>query len=329
MSAYYHLLAQNQQNDQTMPALRLYDSSAESMARAYNLAVEDGADMIIGPMRRAEVETLLAVEALPVPTISLNRIDNENQSQPKNLYQFGLSPLDEIRQIADRAWRKDQRNVLVIAPDNGWGNRASTFFNQYWSAKGGTVLSQVSYPATTKDFTPLLKPPLQIDLSEERGRKLKRFINSRIQFDIRRRQDIDLVVVLGYPVIARQIKPALDFLYASDLPVVATSHIYNGSQQTNLDRDLSGVEFSAMPWTLTGHLINDLQPDQRLHTAYRHLYAVGHDAFLLHKNINRLEDDNAIPLFGATGILSLSNGMVVRQSKWAEFQRGKVKEIQP
>ncbi|MGB2045701.1 MAG: penicillin-binding protein activator, partial [Porticoccaceae bacterium] len=68
---------------------------------------------------------------------------------------------------------------------------------------------------------------------------------------------------------------------------------------------------------------------ERLHTAYRHLYAVGHDAFLLHKNINYLESDNALPLFGATGILSLENGMVVRQPKWAVFQRGKVREIQP
>ncbi|MGB2054225.1 MAG: penicillin-binding protein activator [Porticoccaceae bacterium] len=329
MSAYYHLLAQDQQSDEIVPEIRLYDSSAESMAQAYNHAVEDGADIIIGPMRRAEVESLLPLEVLPVPTISLNRIDSDDQLQPQNLYQFGLSPLDEIRQIADRAWRKDQRNVLLIAPDNGWGNRASTFFNNYWSSKGGAVLSQVSYPAATKDFTPLLKPPLQIDLSEERGRQLKRFINSRIQFDVRRRQDIDLVIVLGYPVVARQIKPALDFLYASDLPVVATSHIYNGSQQVSLDRDLSRVEFSAMPWTLPGQLVNSLQPDKRLHTAYRHLYAVGHDAFLLHKNINYLESDNALPLFGATGILSLENGMVVRQPKWAVFQRGKVREIQP
>ena len=329
MSAYYHLLAQDQQSNETMPDIRLYDSSAESMAQAYNHAVEDGADIIIGPMRRAEVESLLSLEALPVPTISLNRIDNDDQLQPQNLYQFGLSPLDEVRQIADRAWLKNQRNVLVVAPDNSWGNRATAFFNDYWRRKGGTVLSQVSYPAAIKDFTPLLKPPLQIDLSEERGRQLKRFINSRIQFDVRRRQDIDLVIVLGYPVVARQIKPALDFLYASDLPVVATSHIYNGSQQVSLDRDLSRVEFSAMPWTLPGQLVNSLQPDERLHTAYRHLYAVGHDAFLLHKNITNLASDNALPLFGATGMLSLQSGIVVRQPKWAVFQRGKVRQIQP
>ena len=137
------------------------------------------------------------------------------------------------------------------------------------------------------------------------------------------------MVVLGYPMVARQIKPALDFLYASDVPVVATSHIYNGTAQASLDRDLSSVEFSAMPWTLPGQLAKPLQPDQRLHTAYRHLYAVGYDAFLLHRNLKALESETALPLFGATGLLSLSNGVIERQQKWATFQRGKVIAIQP
>ena len=134
-------------------------------------------------------------------------------------------------------------------------------------------------------------------------------------------------MVLGYPVVGRQIKPALDFLYASDVPVVATSHIYNGIEQADLDRDLTGVEFSAMPWTLPGQLATELTPDTRLHTAYRHLYAVGHDAFLLHRNLRELQSQQEASIFGATGLLSLSNGVIRRQQKWAEFQRGKVVEL--
>jgi outer membrane PBP1 activator LpoA protein len=331
MGAYYQLLAQNNAgNSAELPEVRLYDTSKQSIQRAYNNAVEDGAEMVIGPMRRSEVEALMTVPALPVPTLSLNRMDSKNGGlQPENLFQFGLSPLDEMTQIADRAWRAGQRNVLLIAPDNGMGKRASEFFNRYWTAKGGTILSQVAYPSSINDFTPLLKPSLHIDLSEQRGQKLRRYINSSIRFSARRRQDLDLVVLLGYPVKARQIKPALDFLYAADVPVVATSHIYNGTEQQGLDRDLSGVEFSAMPWTLPGQLVNELQPDDRLHTAYRHLYALGHDAFLLHRNLSSLQSEQAVPLFGSTGLLVLSGGIVERQQKWASFQRGRVVEITP
>ena len=324
MGAYYEFLSENIED---APDIRVYDTSVQSLQKAYNNAVEDGAEMIIGPMRQSEVEALLPMASLPVPTLSLNRVDRATGSQPQNLFQFGLSPQDEIAQIADRAWLQGKRNVLIVSPNNSWGRSSASFFNQYWTEKGGTLLDQVAYPSSVKDFTPLLKPPLLIDLSEDRALQIKRFVNSRIKSQVRRRQDIDLVMVLGYPIVARQIKPALDFLYASDVPVVATSHIYNGIEQTDLDRDLTGVEFSAMPWTLPGQLARELTPDRRLHTAYRHLYAVGHDAFLLHRNLSDLQSEQQAWVFGATGLLSLSDGIIKRQQKWAEFQRGKVVEL--
>jgi outer membrane PBP1 activator LpoA protein len=325
MGAYYRFMDTNIAAN--APQIRVYDTSVQSMQKAYNNAVNDGAQMIIGPMRQSEVEALLPLANLPVPTLSLNRIDTATGSQPQNLFQFGLSPQDEITQIADRAWQQGKRNVLMISPYNSWGRSSAEFFDQYWTQKGGTVLDQVAYPSSVKDFTPLLKPPLLIDLSEDRALQIKRFVNSRIKSQVRRRQDIDLVVVLGYPVVGRQIKPALDFLYASDVPVVATSHIYNGIEQTELDRDLTDVEFSAMPWTLPGQLVTELTPDTRLHTAYRHLYAVGHDAFLLHRNLRELQSQKGASVFGATGLLSLSDGVIKRHQKWAEFQRGKVVEL--
>ena len=172
-----------------------------------------------------------------------------------------------------------------------------------------------------------MKKPLQIDLSEKRGLDIKRFINSRVNYTARRRQDIDLVVMLGYPLKARQIKPALDFLYAANIPVIATSHVYNGVQQVGLDRDLSGVVFSSMPWTLSGQLPQDLQPDNQLHTAYRQLFALGYDSFLIARNFNTLDKSQSLPIFGSTGLLSLNQGKIKREQKWAKFKRGKAVEI--
>ena len=332
LDAYYQALSVSKTDRHTdrykAPEIRIYDTSTQPIQSLYNQAVKNGANMIIGPMRQSQVERLMTAPTLPVPTLSLNRLDSDQAVQPENLYQFGLSPLDELTQIADRAWNKGLRNVVLIVPDNSWGGRSAEFFNSYWSAKGGNLLEDVRYPPSINDFTQLLKPPLQIDLSEQRSLQIKRFINSKVRYTARRRQDIDLVVMLGYPLKARQIKPALDFLYASDIPVVATSHIYNGEQQVGLNRDLSGVEFSSMPWTLAGHLAQDLKPDKQLHTAYRHLYAMGHDSFLLHRNMDRLKQTELPPIYGSTGLLSLKNNMVVREQKWAKFKRGKVVEIQ-
>ena len=328
LEAYYQTLSVTENDRYKTPEIRIYDTSEGSIESHYNQAVENGADMVIGPLRQSQVERVATSPSLPVPTLSLNRLDNDQAIQTENFYQFGLSPLDELTQIADRAWHKGLRNVLLIVPDNNWGIRSAEFFNNYWIAKGGKLLEDVRYPSSTNDFTQLLKPPLHIDLSEQRGLQIKRFINSSVKFTARRRQDIDLVVVLGYPLKARQIKPALDFLYASDIPVVATSHIYNGSRQEALDRDLSGIQFSSMHWTLPGHLANQLSMDNQLHTAYRHLYAVGHDAFLIYRNLNHLLNAQSAPIYGATGLLYLQGNTLVREQKWAEYRRGKVVEIQ-
>ena len=288
------------------PEVHVYDSAARPLQEVFDEALGAGADMIIGPVRSAGVRSLVGLEQLPVPTISLNRIDTQDLIGPDNLFQFGLSPLDEMDQIADRAWLLGKRRVLIIAPEAGWGRRAREYFEQTWVERGGAIVGSVRYPATVRDFSTLLKAPLHIDASETRGAELKRFINSRLTTRARRRQDIDLVVMLSYPSIARQIKPALEFLYAADLPVYASSHIFAGLARGSVDRDLSGIEFCAMPWMLDGQLATPLSPDPELHTALQRFYALGYDAFLVHRELANLR--RAVgkqPLFAATGLLSL------------------------
>ena len=322
MSAYYKVLARGGQ----VPAINIYDTSALPLQQVYNQAVSAGAEIVIGPMRQSEVEELLAYPSLPVPTITLNRIDRDRQRTPENFFQFGLSPIDEIAQITERAWQKGYRNIIAISPSNSWGKQAAEFVNQRWTQMGGQVLATVEYAASTNDFTPLLQSPLHIGHSQQRSLQLERLLGKDLSFTPRRRQDIDLVVLLAYPNKARQIKPALDFLYASSIPVYASSHIYSGSEDISLNRDLSGIEFSAMPWMLPGSMPEPLSPDESLHTAYRQLYALGFDAFILHSGLGNLRSGAKLPVYGSTGLLSLSGDTVRRHQKWAKFKRGQVVE---
>ena len=326
MAAYYQLF---EQSNTEPPNIRLHDTSNQTIQQAYENAIAEGAEMVIGGLRESEAQSLMQLPIMPVPTISLNRLDRVDTQQPVNLVQFGNSPEDEMTQIADLAWRKGHRNAIVIAPDNNWGVQATRSFDTYWRQKGGQLLGQVSYPMAIKDFTQFLKPSLQIDLSEDRGVQLKRFVNSRLIYTPRRRQDIDFIVALGYPLNARQIKPALEFLYAADLPVYSISKIYNGVEQAGLDRDLSGIQFTAMPWTLPGQLAKELRSDETMHTAYRQLYALGYDTFLVHRNLDKLSSVTQSPLFGAMGVLSLSQGVIKRTGLWGEFNQGKVAEVTP
>ena len=72
-----------------------------------------------------------------------------------------------------------------------------------------------------------------------------------------------------------------------------------------------------------------LKLDQRLPTAYRQLYALGYDAFLLHGLLEELAMPDALPVFGATGMLRLSEGTIMRTEKWAAFEKGLVVPVQP
>ncbi|MDC0172590.1 penicillin-binding protein activator [Gammaproteobacteria bacterium] len=326
MEAYYQLY---QQTNSSSPNLRIHDTSLLPIEQAYSNALAEGADMVIGGIRESEVQALMNMPVLEVPTISLNRIENSQLDQSSNLFQFGNSQRDEMDQIADKAWEQGHRSVFLVAPTQKWGQQATAYFARSWEAKGGRVVSSTLYSDSIKDFTKFLKQPLQIDLSEQRGVELRRFVNSQVIYTPRRRQDIDFVVVLGYPDRARQIKPALEFLYASDLPVYSSSKIYNGIQRSDLDRDLSGIQFTAMPWTFSGHLSAELESDVTMHTAYRQLYAMGYDTFLVHRNLDNLQLAPKMPLFGSTGILSLEDGVITRRTQWAEFQKGQARSATP
>jgi outer membrane PBP1 activator LpoA protein len=69
-------------------------------------------------------------------------------------------------------------------------------------------------------------------------------------------------------------------------------------------------------------LLKNFNPIINFIPPYRHLYALGHDSFLIARNLSNLEKSEPFPLFGATGLLSLQSGAIVRESKWAKFKHG-------
>jgi outer membrane PBP1 activator LpoA protein len=312
------------------PKVRFYDTTTmDDITELYQLAVMDGAQMIIGPVQKDNVKQLLALPELPVPTIALNYLEDTTLPLPANLYQFGLSTTDEARQIADRAWIEGQRSALTITPNTSWGDRTLTAFRDHWQAKGGVVIESPPYSSTQTDFAPLLKPVLHLDQSEARKKRLQQVLGKNLSHTPRRRQDIDMVFMAAYPDHARQIKPTLDFLFARDLQIYGTSHLYTGIENPGRNRDLEGIRFSAMPWTLPGSTDEKLQPTSQLPPLYRHIFALGIDAYHLHQWLPQMVLQPNTQLFGNTGTLKLNaQGAIEREQPWAEFRGGKVRSAQ-
>ena len=305
-----------------IPDLYFYDTGdpANTMAELYRQALEDGAERIIGPLQKHRVSELLRMRQIPVPVISLNYLES-GQKAPESLLQFGLLPEDEVLQVAQRARQNGHKAALVFAPNTRWGRRLSDSFTRYFEQSGGTVKELTLYYPGASSYADEIKTALKLADGERRHLRVEEALGRAVQTRPSRRQDVDMVFLASSPRNARMIKPQIDYYYADDLPIYATSHIYGGSPSPVLDQDLERVRFCDVPMVFAGF------PGIPAHSEPRdlpRLVALGADAYLLAHRLPQLETDPDTRLQGWTGTLTLQPGKrVYRHLPWAQFRRGR------
>ncbi len=307
------------------PLLRFYDTSDENLSfeELYQQAALDGAGYIIGPLDKSSINALAQSSTLDVPILTLNYSENP-LSISDNLYQFGLLPEDEARQVAELAIRDNHTTAAVLVPDSEWGRRLQDAFTERFEQLGGSVLAVQHYPTNVDDYSRQLKTLFNLDDSEARHRDLQHILGAKLNFLPYRRQDIDMIFLAGTNRSARGIIPALKFHHAGDLPVYATSHVYGGYRDA-ADRDLDGVVFCDLPWTLTTdnpvkRNFDTLWKDQR---AYTRLFALGVDAYNIVQNLHYLQTHDYARYSGETGNISIDeNRRLHRELLWAKFNNG-------
>ena len=320
-SAYYESL----QISGDVPTVSAYDtSSVVNLEAVYQQAVESGADLIIGPLTKSLVNQLAEKEDLPVPTLALNYADSVEES-PRNLYQFGLAPADEIHQILNLAWARNYRRAALIAPEAADYDRLRSTFAANWQDRGGKIVSLVTY-GETNDYSTVIKNLMAIDASEERLENLRSLLpRNNIEFIPRRRQDIDFIFLIANPRQARLIKPTLAFYFAADVPVFALPSVFDGLNGSTDNRDLEGIWFADAPWLLENGSLKQ-QIDGQLRAAQgssQRLRALGVDSFRLYPRLNQVTRRPDIAIAGATGSLTLSeSGRIHRSLQFAQFRDG-------
>ncbi len=308
------------------PTIRIYDSgrNAASAMTAYEQAVRDGADFIVGPLRKEAVNELAGRPRLPVPTLSLNY--SSDGHPPTELFQFGLAPEDEARQVAERAWLEGNNQALALLPEGPWGERLLEAFRATWEELGGTLLEVQFYPPRDNDFSQPIQALLNLDESLERRRRLEKLIGQSLKFEPRRRRDADFVFLGAFPRQARLIRPQLKFHYASQLPVYATSHIFTGRRDRAADRDMDDIVFCDIPWVLGDppplkKTIERLWPEQA--GQYTRFYALGVDAYRIIPFLDNLRAYRYERFAGQTGALYLDrDNRIFRELAWARFRGG-------
>ncbi|HVA55024.1 MAG TPA: penicillin-binding protein activator [Gammaproteobacteria bacterium] len=321
-TAYFQL-----SNNGNAPIVTLYDTGASAVGAqvAYRQAVAAGADMVIGPLIKDAVGGIAAMSSLPVPVLALNSLD-PGQSTPPELFQFGLPPEDEAAQVANRLITTGLNRGVALVPQGDWGSRVLNAFSARFSQLGGTLLGTQSYPPDATDFSVSITRLLNLDQSQYREDQLAGLLGTRLQFEPRRRQDIQFIFLATNSVDAKLIRPQLQFYRAINVPVYSTSRVYQPGEPA--DPDLDGITFDDMPWALetsgaaaeTSKTVASLWPNN--FSGNSRLYALGFDAWRLVPLLFKGKGFS-IPVQGMTGLLTMDNaGRIHRQLDWASFNNG-------
>lgn len=322
------------QSKSSLPQWLFYDTENSNINDLASAAIDDGAQMIIGPLDKNKVKELNSDVRHRVPILALNNMESEDnnlQEQPEHrpgFYQFGLFAEDEAIMAANRGWLDGHRTAVIITPNTEWGKKVNAAFKTKWQELGGEVIGSGEFSGNTQ-FSNMTGWLLHTDQSEARARQLSRLLKSELGFQARRREDVDMVFMGATPQEARQIKPALAYQYAGDIPVYATSSTFSGSTDTVLDQDLNNIRVPVMPWLVPSasnplqEQVEALWPQSKGQLGT--LYALGADACQIYPRLQQLITLQGSQMPGLTGSLNITpDGKVHRELSWQIFRRGRL-----
>lgn len=293
----YYLDPANEQTD-----VRIYDTNGDKdVVKAYTAAINAGANIVVGPLTKSGMETLLDSKRVDnkIIVISLNTLEGRNRL-PQYLYPFALGPEDEAYTLAERAWNDGHREAAALIEKTTFGRRAGASFKKRFEQLGGTVHQMVYF-----DQNQTLDDPVDY---------LK--------------QTYDFIFLMASPGQARQVPPLIQFYYNRYVPIYAMANLYEGTPNPGRDNDLNGVIFCDSPW-----IVNPAQRNSTLNAmatqlltqpiAQERLFAFGVDAYKVSKNIRSFSANPQFSMSGATGRLYMDNsGFMVREPMCARFSAG-------
>lgn len=327
LTAYY------QTGRQERPRVRVYDTGTQSVGEALELATRQGADFIVGPLTREEVVASADVASTHPPLLALNFLPSERPA-PREFYQYALSPEDEARLAARRILDEHHRRGVALVPVGDWGDRVLAAFKQELTAGGGELLAIGTIDASRTDYSGPVKQILGIAESTARFKRLESALGTKLQFEPRRRGDIEFIFTPAQASTERLLRPQLRFNYAGDIPTYATSDAFEPDVRAN--EELDGLIFPDMPWMLGGDLADAVRAVTR--EAWPNggpvrgrLFAFGFDAFRLAQALRRRGGPpSSLNIEGLTGRLSLdADRRVHREIAWAQLHGGELRILPP
>ena len=297
-------LSQYYAENRRRPRVQFYDTlgSAEGAKNAALKAVAEGAQMIVGPLTRDEVNAVSNQAEVTVPVLFLNR--GQNSPAPGNL-SFALSPDEEGWISADRFANRNQMSAIIFTQRDDTAQRTVAAFKDQYKIRGGQIIAEHLVEGEAVDLPAKITALLASNNANTSA----------------------IYIALKAPQ-ARALMTQIKISSLASAPKLAASLILNGASASQ-DTVLDGIEMPELPWLLNQYSglanadsISKSMPSIR--GPAQRLFAFGADAWQLSAYLDRLQKDAGFTLAGATGNLRIdSMGNVQRDPAWAVFSGGR------
>ena len=208
------------------PEVAFYDTAGTpgGAVAAYERAVSEGNDFVVGPLGRDEVGAVFRAQT-PVPMLALNRA---TVPPPAGNASFSLSPEDDGIAAAGYLIDRNARRVLVVNGIDDGLRRASAAFREALAERGGAVVESVDMGG---DVAALL---------------------ARVQSAVQKAGQVDAVFLATRASEARTVAPLLSAAGLGGKLRVATSQLIGGTGKPTEDMALDGIAYPTEPWTVRG-----------------------------------------------------------------------------
>jgi outer membrane PBP1 activator LpoA protein len=282
-------------------------------------------------LTRDEVVAAAGLVTRRPPILALNFLP-PSQPTPSAFFQYALSPEDEARLAARRILADGHKNGIAIVPSGDWGTRVLAAFKQELEAGGGGIYATTALDTAMTDYSDSLTTVLRISESGARHRRLESILGTKLQFEPRRRGDLEYIFAPAQANMERLLRPQLRFHFAGSIPTYATSEAFEPDPHNN--QDLEGLMFPDMPWMLGSDLADAVR--NSLQTAYpngggprrNRYFAFGFDAYKLAAALH--SGATNIQVEGLTGRLTLDpDHRIHRELGWAQIHNGEIKMLPP
>jgi outer membrane PBP1 activator LpoA protein len=283
------------------PVVKFYDThgTGAGAQAAVARAIAEGAQMLVGPLGREEVNAIALPPDKRLPWIALNRGVRATGAGQAS---FALVPEEEGMAVAERLLERKLQRVLVFANRGDNATRAVGAFKRTLLAGGGSIVAEIPVSGETSDLSAQI---------------------AALQSGPTPAQAVFLALEAGQ---ARAVAAQLKTSAAASLPRIATALILTGAN-ARADVELDGIEFPEAPWLLGQGSGLPAPEAVRVPSARgggQRLFAFGADAWKLAAYFEHLYNDPSASVRGATGLLQIDiAGPVHRTPGWAVFSGGR------